>query len=89
MTVIGEVNKKAIDFTGFISPEAEPVEAQDSALRELLEKARHTAFGMKYRFGDLLMEPDLAAAFQLEMLYTITIKCLMNGGIVCWKGIKM
>ena len=67
MSVIGEVIKKAIDFTGFITSDAEPVEAQELALRELLEKAKLTAFGMKYRFAELLQEPDLVGAFQQDV----------------------
>lgn len=64
MTVIGEVIKKAIDFTGFISSDADPVEAQNLALRELVEKAKYTAFGVKYKFNELLNQPNLAEAFQ-------------------------
>jgi len=67
MSVIGEVIKKAIDFTGFITSDAEPVEAQELALRELLEKAKHTAFGMRYKFAELLQEPNLVEAFQWEV----------------------
>ena len=64
MTVIGEVIKKAIDFTGFISSETDPVEAQQTVLRQLLDKAKFTAFGLKYNFSELLDQPDLITAFQ-------------------------
>ena len=43
------------------------MEAQELALRELLEKAKLTAFGMKYRFTELLQELDLVGAFQREV----------------------
>jgi hypothetical protein len=64
MTVIGEVIKKAIDFTGFISSETDPVKAQQTVLHELLDKAKYTAFGLKYNFSELLNQPDSIAAFQ-------------------------
>src|SRR5690606_20431839 len=64
MSVVGEVIKKAIDFTGFLSPDPDPVEAQKQVLKQLLEKAKHTAFGLKYKFGVILDSPDYISAFQ-------------------------
>lgn len=64
MALIGEVIKKAIDITGFISSEPDPYKAQKKVLRQLLKKARLTAFGMKYKFSQVLDSPDIIKAFQ-------------------------
>jgi hypothetical protein len=64
MAILGEVIKKAIDITGFISAEPNPVKAQKAVLRQLLRKARLTAFGMKHKFGQILESPDIIKAFQ-------------------------
>ena len=64
MAVIGEIIKKAIDVTGFIQPEPPPAEAQREVLRQLLEKAVHTAFGKKFSFSRLLTAEDMIRAFQ-------------------------
>lgn len=67
MTVIGEVIKKAIDITGFISSEPHPVEAQNKVLKQLLEKAKFTAFGKKYKFSEILSHSNIIKAFQKEV----------------------
>ncbi|RYG04292.1 MAG: GH3 auxin-responsive promoter, partial [Chitinophagaceae bacterium] len=64
MALIGEVIKKAIDFTGYISPEPNPVRAQKAVLKQLLKKARLTAFGKKYGFTKILESGDVLKAFQ-------------------------
>lgn len=38
MALIGEVIKKAIDITGFVSSDPDPVKAQKLVLRQLLKK---------------------------------------------------
>lgn len=64
MSVFGEVIKKAIDFTGFISSDPNPVEAQKEVLQQLLDKAKYTAFGMKYKFNAILDSDDFIKVFQ-------------------------
>lgn len=64
MALIGEVIKKAIDITGFISSDPNPAKAQKLVLRQLLKKAKLTAFGMKHKFSQILASPDLIKAFQ-------------------------
>ncbi|ARK10120.1 GH3 auxin-responsive promoter family protein [Fibrella sp. ES10-3-2-2] len=64
MAVFGELLKKAIDVYGFVTSEPEPAKAQREVLRNLLTKARLTAFGKKHSFSDLLATPDPVAAFQ-------------------------
>ncbi len=64
MAILGEVIKKAIDISGFISSDPKPNKAQRSVLLNLLKKAKHTAFGLKYKFNDLLNSEDPVGAFQ-------------------------
>lgn len=64
MAFVGEVIKKAIDFTGFISNDPNPVRAQKAVLKKLLNKARLTAFGMKYGFTEILESNDPMREFQ-------------------------
>ncbi|WP_221394701.1 GH3 auxin-responsive promoter family protein [Dyadobacter sp. NIV53] len=64
MTVIGELIKKAIDITGMIISDPDPVQAQKEVLKELLETAKFTAFGKAYHFKDILESEDLIAEFQ-------------------------
>lgn len=67
MAVIGELIKKAIDFTGMIISDPEPVEAQKEVLRKLLETAKLTAFGKAYQFSEILEADDIVAAFQAKV----------------------
>lgn len=67
MAVIGELIRKAIDVYGFISSDPDPAKAQRAVLQMLLQKARLTAFGKKYRFSELLESDDLVKAFQREV----------------------
>lgn len=64
MTLLGGVIKKAIDFNGFINREPNATKAQKTVLLQLIKKARLTAFGMKYKFGDILKSEDPIKAFQ-------------------------
>lgn len=64
MALLGGVIKKAIDIKGFISSEPNPVKAQKLVLMQLLKKARLTAFGMHYKFGEIINSEDPVAAFQ-------------------------
>lgn len=67
MSVIGELIKKAIDVTGFIKGDGNPVEEQEAVLKQLLTTAKHTAFGKKYQFTGLLAQPSLSLAFQKKV----------------------
>ncbi len=64
MSILGGVIKKAIDFNGLISREPNPVKAQKAVLVQLLKKAKHTAFGLKYKFNDILNSADPVQTFQ-------------------------
>jgi hypothetical protein len=64
MTLLGGVIKKAIDFNGLISGEPVPAKAQKTVLTQLVKKAKLTAFGLKYKFSDILNVGDVVKAFQ-------------------------
>ena len=64
MALLGGVIKKAIDFNGLISREPNPNKAQKAVLLQLLKKAKLTAFGLKYKFLDILKSDDPITAFQ-------------------------
>lgn len=64
MTVIGELIKKAIDVTGFISGQPDPVKSQQEVLLTLLEKAKDTAFGKKFGFREILDSENPISKFQ-------------------------
>ncbi|MDO9376267.1 MAG: GH3 auxin-responsive promoter family protein [Ferruginibacter sp.] len=64
MALLGGVIKKAIDLNGLVSREPNPVTAQRTVLKQLLKKARLTAFGMHYNFTGILASEDPIRAFQ-------------------------
>ncbi len=64
MTVIGELIKKAISVTGFITGEPNPTIAQKEVLLNLIEKAKYTAFGKKYNFTEILKSENPIQKFQ-------------------------
>jgi hypothetical protein len=64
MAVLGEIIKKAIEVYGFISPDPDPVKMQGTVLKDLLTKARFTAFGKKYGFSGLLQSDELYENFR-------------------------
>ncbi|MFO7923868.1 MAG: GH3 auxin-responsive promoter family protein [Bacteroidales bacterium] len=64
MAIIGEIIKKAIEFSHNIIEAPDPVSAQKQVLNDLLEKAEKTAFGKRYHFKKILSgkEPEKAFA---------------------------
>jgi hypothetical protein len=64
MTVIGELIKKTIEITGFISGETDAIKEQQEVLNLLLEKAKSTAFGKKYQFALILESENPIKEFQ-------------------------
>jgi hypothetical protein len=94
MALIGEVIKKAIDFTGYISTEPNPVKAQKAVLKQLLKKAKLTAFGRRYKFGKILESSDIISAFQehvpfhdYDKIYNDWWKYLLEGHQnITWPG---
>ncbi|SEJ14867.1 GH3 auxin-responsive promoter [Dyadobacter koreensis] len=64
MAVIGELIKKAIDLSGYIMRDPDPVKEQREVLNTLLEKAKLTAFGKAYNFREILESQDIISSFQ-------------------------
>ncbi|ERM81486.1 GH3 auxin-responsive promoter [Rhodonellum psychrophilum GCM71 = DSM 17998] len=69
MPIIGEIIKKAVEVSGKIFSHPDPVEAQETVLKDLLKKAKGTAFGKYYQFEKILNEEDLHQAFAAEVPY--------------------
>ncbi|MAN58690.1 MAG: GH3 auxin-responsive promoter [Flavobacteriaceae bacterium] len=63
MAVLGSIIKSAIELRDTLVSEDAPVEAQRKVLRQLLEKAKNTAFGKYYCFQDILDSEDSRIAF--------------------------
>ncbi|GAB2774386.1 GH3 family domain-containing protein [Salinimicrobium soli] len=59
MAVIGSLIKGLIHATDAVTSEPDGIEAQEKVLRELLKKAKDTAFGKHYNFEELLKSDDL------------------------------
>ncbi len=63
MPIIGSLIKGILDLKSALAPEPDPIQAQDTVLRDLLLQARDTAFGRANGFAWLLQQDDLKAAF--------------------------
>ncbi|MCT8339923.1 GH3 auxin-responsive promoter family protein [Flavobacteriaceae bacterium TK19130] len=63
MAVLGSIIKKAIDLRDTLVSEETPYESQQAVLKELLEKAKDTAFGKYYGFSKILEAEDRYKAF--------------------------
>lgn len=69
MAILGSLIKTAIDLRGAFVSEDSPVEAQRKVLRELLEKAKDTAFGKYYGFSKILDSEDIEKTFAETVPY--------------------
>ncbi|MGO2102017.1 MAG: GH3 family domain-containing protein [Psychroflexus halocasei] len=69
MAIIGSVIKNIINVTDSISTENHPEENQRKVLKELLEKAKETAFGKYYGFEKILESDDLEKTFSEKVPY--------------------
>ncbi|WGF91388.1 GH3 family domain-containing protein [Aequorivita marisscotiae] len=69
MAILGSIIKTAIDLRGAIISEKSPVESQREVLKNLLEKAKDTAFGKYYGFEKILESEDLQEAFAGNVPY--------------------
>ncbi|WP_254413027.1 GH3 family domain-containing protein [Dyadobacter diqingensis] len=67
MAVIGELIKKAIDLSGYIMSDPDPIKDQAEVLKDLLEKAKFTAFGKAYHFKEILTGEDIISSFQQQV----------------------
>ncbi len=63
MAVIGSIIKGLIKTRDAVVTDPDPLEAQHKVLKELLEKAKDTAFGKHYNFREILKADDLEKRF--------------------------
>jgi hypothetical protein len=69
MPIIGKIIKSAVGFADKIFTNSNPREAQEEVLKELLSKAKNTAFGKYFQFESLLDKEDIRDAFASEVPY--------------------
>ena len=69
MAIIGSLIKGAIDVAGNFVSHSKHIENQQKVLKNLLEKAKDTAFGKYYGFKQILEADDIAKAFQEKVPY--------------------
>ncbi|MFW6351530.1 MAG: GH3 family domain-containing protein [Bacteroidota bacterium] len=94
MAVIGEIIKKSVEIVDKIVGDPDPVQAQQEVLKELLEKASHTSFGLYYNFKSILKSKDLTKSFSEEVpffnydqMYTSWWKKVIDGvPDITWPG---
>ena len=63
MAVIGSIIKGLIHAKEAVTPEKDPFEAQEEVLKDLLKKAKDTAFGKYYNFEQLLASDNIEKDF--------------------------
>ena len=69
MAILGSIIKTAIDLRGALVSEKPPIEAQKEVLKNLLEKAKNTAFGKYYGFSKILEEENIQKSFSEKVPY--------------------
>lgn len=69
MPILGNIIKGVIDVKGALTPPSDPIDDQQKVLKELLERAKDTAFGKHYKFRELLNAEDTATAFADQVPY--------------------
>ena len=69
MAILGSIIKTAIDLRGAIVSEKSPVESQREVLKNLLEKAKETAFGKYYGFAHILEASEIEKEFAKKVPY--------------------
>ncbi|MCG2419643.1 GH3 auxin-responsive promoter family protein [Aequorivita sp. F47161] len=69
MAILGSIIKTAIDLRGAIVSKKSPVASQQEVLRNLLEKAKDTAFGKYYGFSKILESEDISKTFAANVPY--------------------
>jgi hypothetical protein len=93
MEIISNIIKAAIEVGSRIKKHDSPVESQKDTLKELLEKAKNTAFGKYYGFENLLKNKKITASFAEEVPYHDYDdmefwwrKSLEGKEDICWPG---
>lgn len=63
MAILGSLIKALIHFRDAVITEGDPVESQEKVLRQLLKKAKDTAFGKHYNFEEILESENIRKDF--------------------------
>ncbi len=69
MAILGSLIKSAIEFRDTVVTETTPIEAQKTVLKNLLEKAKNTSFGIYYGFTKMLDSDDAGKIFSEKVPY--------------------
>lgn len=69
MAILGSIIKTAIDLRGAIVSEKSHTESQKEVLKELLGKAKDTAFGKYHGFSKILESEDIQKTFSEKVPY--------------------
>lgn len=69
MEILGNIIKGAINLKEKLTPEVNPIEAQEQVLKYLLETAKDTQFGKAYQFETLLESETTAEDFAATIPY--------------------
>ncbi|MBQ0768762.1 MAG: GH3 auxin-responsive promoter family protein [Bizionia sp.] len=69
MEILGNIIKGAINLKDKLTPDVNPIEAQEQVLRHLLETAIDTQFGKMYQFNSLLESETTAKDFAATIPY--------------------
>jgi hypothetical protein len=67
MAIIGELIKRAIDFTDKFIKDPDPVQAQKEVLTYLLNEAKNTEFGKHYHFDQILQSDSIEQTFARQV----------------------
>ncbi len=96
MPVLGALIKQGLKLSTRVRLRSRSLSnAQHRELKKLLSKAQYTAFGKLYNFSAILVENNIAEAFQKAVpVYTYNTifkqwwhRCLNEESDVCWPGI--
>ena len=63
MAILGSIIKGAIDLKDTFSSETSPIEEQRAVLKDLLERAKDTAFGKYFGYSKILESQNISEAF--------------------------
>ena len=69
MEILGNIIKGLITVKDTLTPEVNPVKAQENVLKELLETAKSTQFGLCYDFNGILNSDNIAKTFATQVPY--------------------
>lgn len=69
MEILGNIIKGAINLKEKLTPEVNPIEAQEQVLKYLLETAKDTQFGKAYQFETLIESETTAEDFAATIPY--------------------